>query len=79
MHIYSISKSDIENELSTKKTASAKKAFLTRSKKQATELLNDLTEAYHNGRRYLGDAVSSIDIDNVRYEIALYDEMYTAL
>ena len=67
-------------ELANYKTASSKKAFLTRSRKDVEEYHDDLVRAYGTSVRMLyGERVNRIDIVMAVEEIKIINNLYKTL
>lgn len=68
------------SELAKYKTTSSKKAFLTRSRKQAEEHHDDLVRAYGTSHRMLhGELVERIDIVMAVQELKIINNLYNNL
>tara|TARA_R110000772_G_scaffold35637_4_gene85788 strand:+ start:14838 stop:15065 length:228 start_codon:yes stop_codon:yes gene_type:complete len=66
-------------ELQTYKTASSKKAFLTRSKKMAIEFLEDQKKAYSRGGYLHGIKVTALQVRETKNELNTINNLYKAL
>ena len=78
-----LSRTEIQNyfteELNSYITVSSKKAFLTRSRKDAEAYHDDLVKAY-NGCGWLhGERVSIVDIQDQVTELSVINQLYSKL
>lgn len=71
---------EVEIELRRKKTASSKKALLTRYRKGAEEVmaeyLRTLADETNPGNRCLGQRITLTMVRETEKEISLYEELY---